>query len=77
MRQRVYKDLAELERIHAAAVQARALRDRPSGTAMFGEQLVSRHATESVAGESLAETVARAAGISARELKDLLWERTH
>ena len=76
MRQRVYKDLAELERIHAAALQVRALRDRPSGTAMFGE-LVSRHATERVGGESLAETVARAAGISARELKDLLWERTY
>jgi hypothetical protein len=75
MRQKIYKELAELERVHAAALQARALRDRPSGIALFG-QLVSRHAPERVAGESLAETVARAAGISARELKDLLWERT-
>jgi tryptophanase len=38
-------------------------------------QLLDRYAIEQLPGKSLAETVARAAGISARELKDLLWER--
>ena len=40
-------------------------------------QLLSRYAIGQLPGESLAETVARVAGISAWELKDLLWERAH
>ena len=74
MRQKVYKDLAEMERIDAAALQARAWRNGPSVVEMF-RQLLDSYAIEQLPGESLAETVARAAGISARELKDLLWER--
>jgi hypothetical protein len=37
--------------------------------------LLSRYAIGQLPGESLAETVARASGIGAGELKDLLWER--
>jgi hypothetical protein len=74
MRQKVYKELAEMERIDAAALQARASRNGPSGVELF-RQLLDRYAIAQLPRESLAETVARAAGISARELKDLLWER--
>ena len=74
MRQRIYQELEELERIEAAALQARVCHNRPSGVAVFRE-LLSRYGIEQVPGESLAETVARTAGISAQELKDLLWER--
>jgi len=74
MRRRVYKELEELERIEAAAVQARVCRNRPSRVEVFRE-LLSRYAIEPLPAESLAETVARAAAISAWELKDLLWER--
>jgi hypothetical protein len=35
------------------------------------------YAIEQLPEQSLAETVARAAEISARELKDLLWGRAH
>jgi hypothetical protein len=74
MRQSIYRELEELERTEAVALQARARRNGPSGVAMFRE-LLSRYGMEQVAGESLAETVARTAGIGAQELKDLLWER--
>jgi hypothetical protein len=74
MRQKVYKELAEMERIDAAALQARASRNGPSGVELF-RQLLDSYAIAQLPGESLAETVARAAGIGARELKDLLWER--
>jgi hypothetical protein len=73
MRQRLYRELEELERIEAAALQVRSCRSEPSGAEVFG-QLLERYAIEQLAGESRAETVARAALISARELKDLLWE---
>jgi hypothetical protein len=63
-----------MERLDAAALQARASRNGPSGVELF-RQLLDRYAIEQLPGKSLAETVARAAGISARELKDLLWER--
>ena len=72
MRQKLYRQLEKLERTAAAARQARAGRKGPSGAEVFRE-LLSSCATE-ISGESLAETVARAADISARELKELLWE---
>ena len=74
MRQKVYQELEELERIDAAALQARACRNGPPCIEMFRD-LLSRYAIEQRPEESLAETVARASGISARQLKDLLWER--
>jgi hypothetical protein len=74
MRQRIYQELEELERIEAVALQARACRNGPSGVVMFRE-LLSRCAIGQLSGESVAETVARASGIGAGELKDLLWER--
>jgi len=39
--------------------------------------LLNRYAVEQLAGESRAETLARAAGIGTRELKDLLLERSY
>ena len=74
MRQRLYRELEEMERIEAAALQARAGRDGPSGADVF-RQLLSRYAIEQLPGESLAETVARASEINAWELRDLLSER--
>jgi hypothetical protein len=74
VRQRLYKELEEMERIEAAARQARAGRNAPSGVEVF-RQLLSRRGVGQLAGESLAETVARAAEISAWELRDLLSER--
>jgi hypothetical protein len=76
MRQGVYKRLEGLERIHAAARQVKAYRTRPSGAEVMSA-LLSQYATAKHPGESRAETLARAAGISARELKDLLWEHAH
>lgn len=75
MRQRIYRQLAELERQEAAALQARACRKDASQVEMF-RKLLSSCAIEQGPGESLAETVARASGINAQELKDFLWERT-
>jgi hypothetical protein len=74
MRQKVYRELEELERIDAAAGQARASRNGPSCVEVL-RALLSRHALQPLPAESLAETVARAAEIDARELKVLLWER--
>ena len=76
MRQNVYRRLAELERMHAAARQAVARRKGPSGAAVM-RTLLSRCAIDQVPGESHVETLARAAGISTRELKDLLGEHAH
>ena len=73
MRQRLYRELEEWERIEAAALQARSCRNEPSGVEVLG-QLLGRYAVARLAHESLAETVARTAAISAQELKDLLWE---
>jgi|HubBroStandDraft_6_1064221.scaffolds.fasta_scaffold1001854_1 hypothetical protein len=74
MRRRIYKDLEELERIAAVALQARACGNERSRVEMFRE-LISRKAIEQRPEESLAGTVARAAGITVRQLKDLLCER--
>ena len=74
MRQKICRQLDELERTEAAALQARAGCNRPSGGEAF-RKLLSRCGIEQIPEESLAETVARGAGISARELKDLLWKR--
>ena len=76
MRQAFYRKLEQLERINAAARQAEAYRTAPSGAEVMRTHL-SRYAGEPVPGESRAETLAHAAGISTRELKDLLWERGH
>jgi hypothetical protein len=73
MRQSVYKRLEGLERIHAAARRAKAYRTRPSGAEVM-RALLSQYAIAQHPGESRVETLVRAAGISTRELKDLLWE---
>jgi hypothetical protein len=74
MRRSIYRELEELERMEAAAQRAEDCRSGSSGVAMFRE-LLSRYAIEQLPGESLAETVARTAGISAQELKNLLSEQ--
>jgi hypothetical protein len=74
MRQRLYRELEELERREAAALHARSCRNRPSGVDVI-RQILSRYGAEQLAGESVAESVARAAAISAQELKDLLGKR--
>jgi hypothetical protein len=74
MRRTIYRQLEELERAEAAALRARVLRNGPSGVEVFRELLRSCH-FDQLPGASLAETIARAADINARELKDLLWER--
>ena len=71
MRQNVYRRLAELERIDAAARQAVAPRKGPSGAEVM-RTLLSRCVIEQVPGESHVETLARAAGISMRDLKSIL-----
>jgi hypothetical protein len=73
MRQSVYKRLEGLERIHAAARRAEAYHSRPSGAEVM-RALLSQYAIAQQPGESHVETLVRAAGISTRELKDLLWE---
>ena len=52
MRQKVYKELAEMERIDAAALQARASRNGPSGVELF-RQLLDSYAIAQLPGESL------------------------
>jgi len=73
MRQSVYRRLEELERIHAAARRAKAHRTKPSGAEVM-RVLLSQYAIAQQPGESHVETLVRAAGISTRELKDLLRE---
>ena len=73
MRQSVYKRLEGLERIHAAARRAKAYNTRPSGAEVMRD-LLSQYAIAPQPGESHVETLVRAAGISTRELKELLWE---
>jgi hypothetical protein len=73
MRQSVYKRLEGLERIHAAARRAKSYRTRPSGAEVMSA-LLSQYAIAQHPGESRVETLVRAAGISTRELKDLLSE---
>ena len=76
MKPGIYKKLEQLERLHAAARQAEAYRVAPSGAEIM-RTLLGGYAVEQLPGQSRAETLARAAGISARELKDLLSERAH
>jgi hypothetical protein len=71
MRRDFYRKLEGLERSHAAALQAAAYRDGPSGAEVM-QALLNRHAIGQLPGESRVETLARAAGISMRELKNLL-----
>ena len=71
MRQSVYRELEKLERIHAVARQANARRRAPSGAEVMG-RLLGQYAIKLLPGESRAETLARAAGISTRELKNIL-----
>ena len=73
MRQIVYKRLEALERIQADARRAKAYRTRPSGAEVMSA-LLSQYAIAQDPGESRVETLVRAAGISTRELKDLLRE---
>ena len=72
MRQSIYKRLEALEKIHAAR-QAKAERISLSGADVMSA-LLNQYSIVQQPGESRVETLARAAGINTRELKDLLWE---
>jgi hypothetical protein len=71
MRQSIYRELEKLERIHAAARQENACRHARSGAEVM-QGLLSRYTIGLLPGESRAEALARAAGISTRELKNIL-----
>jgi hypothetical protein len=71
MRQSIYRELEKLERIHAGARQENARRHARSGAEVM-RGLLSRYAIGLLPGESHAEALARAAGISTRELKNIL-----
>ena len=74
MRQNLCNRLEKLERISAAARQAEAYRNAPSGAEVL-QTLLNQYAIERRAGESGAETLARGLGVSTMELKELLCER--
>jgi hypothetical protein len=71
MRRSIYRDLEKLERVHDAARQAIARRQCPSGADVM-RGLLSRYAIGLLPGESRAEALARGAGISTGELKNIL-----
>ena len=72
----IYKKLEQLERIHAADRHAEAYRTAPSGAEIM-RRLLHGYGVDQLPGQSRTETFAGAAGISARELKELLSERAH
>ena len=74
MKKNIYRRLAELERIHPAALRAAAQRAAPSGADEVRE-LMSKFGIEPIPGGSRADALARAAGISSLELKNLLRAR--
>jgi hypothetical protein len=76
MKKSIYRRLDELERIHAARLRAIEQRSAPSGAEVIRE-LMSKLGIELPPGGSRADTLARAAGISNLELKDLLRARAH
>jgi hypothetical protein len=76
MKQSVYRWLEKRERMDTAVRQAEARYAEPSGAELM-QALVTGYGAEQGSGESRAETLARAAGISPQELKVLLSERAH
>jgi hypothetical protein len=71
VRQDFNRRMEKLERNHAAAQQAAAYRNGPSGAEVM-RGLLRPYAIDRLPGQSRAQTLARAAGISTSELKDLL-----
>ena len=71
MRQSIFRKLDRLEHMLAGARQNNAWRNGPSGTDVM-RALLSRFAIEPRPGESRPEALARAAGISTRELLNAL-----
>jgi phage terminase large subunit-like protein len=76
MRQNILKRLEALERIDDAALQARARRSGKSAVEVFRD-LQNGYLIVQLPEESPADTLARAAEISPREFRRLLWERAH
>ena len=71
MRQSIYRELEKLERIHAAVRLANVRRHALSGAEVM-RGLLRRYAIGLLPKESRAEALARAAGISTGELKNIL-----
>ena len=74
MRHDFYRKMEKLERNHAAALEAAAYCNGPSGAEVM-RGLLSPYLIDRLPGQSRAQTLARAAGISTSELKDLLCGR--
>jgi hypothetical protein len=76
MREKLSRRLVRLEEIHAAAVRAKAAcaPNSPSAAEIIRERLRA-HGFVETGNESLAETMARAFGMSTRELHKYLEER--
>jgi hypothetical protein len=73
VRQDFDRRIEKLERNHAAAQQGAAYRNGPSGAEIM-QRLLHPYVIDQLAGQSRAQTLARAAGISTSELKNLLSE---
>jgi hypothetical protein len=76
MRQNICKRLKELERIHAADLQATADRAAAQSAMDWFREMMRQYAIEPLLGESQADAFARFLGISSRELADRLRERS-
>ena len=77
MKQNIHKRLEELERLHAADLQASADRAAAQFAAEEFQAMMRQYAIEPLPGESQADAFARFLGISSRELADLLRERSN
>ena len=77
MKQNIYKRLEELERVHAADLQASADRAASSFAMDWFRETMRHNAIAPLLGESRADAFARFLGISSRELVDRLRERSN
>jgi hypothetical protein len=76
MREKLCRRLLRLEEVHAAAVRAQeACSQRGPSAAEILRERLKVHGFEHTGNESLAETIARAFGVSPRELALYLAER--
>jgi hypothetical protein len=74
MREKLSRRLMRLEEIHAAAVRAQAAEPRPGGltAAQIIQIRLGLRGLFPIGNESLAETLARAFGMSSQELRHLM-----
>jgi hypothetical protein len=75
MKRALYLHLRKLERLEAEEPETPLAQSQSSPIETF-QTLLSRHGFQPRPEESLAETVARASGLDAQQLKRILWERS-